>query len=265
MRGYFDDERVTQRPRRDTELTLGTGALFGLFFGLVLLCGFCFGLGYAMGHRGTARTVAAKAPTAAPDEEPLQGSAAIPKPSAAETAPAPPLLPGDAGTAPLPITPGNGATTNPAGAQTGPVANAPGGAAPGTASAASSEQVRPALPGAGYPAPTARAGATAQRSCGFALSGAVAGADCRCVESRRRQRVVHGAAPARLLGDGRARSRRWADPRAHWALHKPGRGHPLAQQAARRWVQRRGSAVTPASSPHPLRQAAGDGAADGRR
>ena len=160
MRGYFDDERATQRPRRDTELTLGTGALFGLFFGLVLLCGFCFGLGYAMGHRGTARTVATKAPTAAPDEEPLQGSAAIPKPSAAETAPAPPLLPGDAGTAPSPITPGNGATTNPAGAQTGPVANAPGGAAPGTASAASSEQVRPALPGAGYPAPTARAGAT---------------------------------------------------------------------------------------------------------
>ena len=159
MRGYFDDERKTERPRRDTELTLGTGALFGLFVGLVLLCGFCFGFGYAMGHRGVARSVAAKTPAAAPDQEPLQGSAAIPKPSAAETAPAPPLLPGDAGTAPSPITPGDGATTNPAGTQTGPVANAPGGASPGTAAGAGLVQVRPALPGAGYPATAAQPGA----------------------------------------------------------------------------------------------------------
>ncbi len=160
MRGYFDDEYKTERLRRDTELTLGTGALFGLFFGLVLLCGFCFGLGYAMGHRGAARAVEAKASTAAPDQEPLQGSAAIPKPSAAETAPAPPLLPGDAGTATSPTTPGDAAATNPAGAQTGPVANAPGGTAPGTATAGGSTQVRPALPGASYPAPAAQTGAT---------------------------------------------------------------------------------------------------------
>ena len=160
MRGYFDDVRKTERSRRDTELTLGTGALFGLFSGLVLLCVFCFGFGYAIGHRGTARAMAAKAPTAAPDQEPLQGSAAIPKPSAAETAPAPPLLPGDAGTAPSPTTPGEGATTNPAGTQTGPAANTPGGTAPGTSTGGGAAQVRPALPGTAYPAPAAQAGAT---------------------------------------------------------------------------------------------------------
>lgn len=159
MRGYFDDERATERPRRDTELTLGTGALFGLLFGLVLLCGFCFGFGYAMGHRGAARTVAAKAPTAAPDQEPLQGSAAIPKPSAAETAPAPPLLPGDAGAASSPAPPGDGTSANPAGTQPGPIVNVPGSAAPGTTPGAGSAQVRPALPSAGYQAPVAQAGA----------------------------------------------------------------------------------------------------------
>jgi cell division septation protein DedD len=159
MRGYFDDEQKTERPRRDTELTLGNGALFGLFLGLVLLCGFCFGLGYAIGHRGAAPTVAAKAPTAAPDQEPLQGSAAIPKPSAAETAAAPPLLPGDAGAASSPAPPGDGTTANPAGTPPGPIVNAPGDEAAATTPVAGSAQVRPALPGAGYQAPLAQAGA----------------------------------------------------------------------------------------------------------
>ncbi|MGO9340832.1 MAG: SPOR domain-containing protein [Terracidiphilus sp.] len=40
--------------RHDTELTLGSTTLLLIFFGLVLLCGLCFGLGYATGHHGTA-------------------------------------------------------------------------------------------------------------------------------------------------------------------------------------------------------------------
>ena len=36
---------------RERELTLSTGAILGIFFGLVLLCGLCFGVGYNMGHK----------------------------------------------------------------------------------------------------------------------------------------------------------------------------------------------------------------------
>jgi cell division septation protein DedD len=59
MNEVFDDDEPqpeyeplpVERPR-DTELTLGPLMLLGLFFGLVLLCGLCFGLGYAMGSHG---------------------------------------------------------------------------------------------------------------------------------------------------------------------------------------------------------------------
>lgn len=35
---------------KDTEIVLGTGKLLAIFFGLVLLCGTFFGLGYSVGH-----------------------------------------------------------------------------------------------------------------------------------------------------------------------------------------------------------------------
>ena len=105
MRGYFDDEEPERKARgRDIEVTLGAGALLGIFFGLVLLCGLCFGLGYSLGHRvsGTAAATAAHpaAQTAAPDQEPLQASGSIPKPSADAQAPAPQPVPGSDGTTP---------------------------------------------------------------------------------------------------------------------------------------------------------------------
>ena len=60
MRGEFDDREPEARGlRRDTELTLGSGALLALFAGLVLLCGLCFGLGYTVGHHGSQEPVAA--------------------------------------------------------------------------------------------------------------------------------------------------------------------------------------------------------------
>lgn len=37
--------------RNDRELTLSAGAILGIFFGLVLLCGVCFGVGYNMGRK----------------------------------------------------------------------------------------------------------------------------------------------------------------------------------------------------------------------
>jgi DedD protein len=54
---------------QDTEITLGTGKMLALFFGLVALCGLFFGLGFSLG-RGSVRT-----PLAA---DPSQSSATAP-------------------------------------------------------------------------------------------------------------------------------------------------------------------------------------------
>jgi cell division septation protein DedD len=63
MRGVFDDREVQQAETRpDSELTLGSTTLLLIFFGLLVLCGLCFGLGYAMGHRGTQDALAALPP-----------------------------------------------------------------------------------------------------------------------------------------------------------------------------------------------------------
>ncbi len=139
MRNLIEEEEIPAVQRRDTELTLGAGAVFGLAFGLVLLCGLCFGAGFAVGYRGSARPPAARAQTAAPDQEPLQGNAGIPKPAAAETVPAPPLLPVDAGAA-------GAAPGEAAGTQPGAI---PNGASADAATGSGAAQVRPALPSGG--------------------------------------------------------------------------------------------------------------------
>jgi len=56
MRGIFDDEeRKPSRAKGDTELTLGLWTLLGIFFGLVVVCGLCFGMGYALGSRSDSK------------------------------------------------------------------------------------------------------------------------------------------------------------------------------------------------------------------
>ncbi|HEX7893469.1 MAG TPA: hypothetical protein VF447_04700, partial [Terriglobales bacterium] len=40
---------VQLEPETDTEITLGTGKMLGLFFGLVILCALFFGMGFTMG------------------------------------------------------------------------------------------------------------------------------------------------------------------------------------------------------------------------
>ncbi|MDR3791986.1 MAG: SPOR domain-containing protein [Terracidiphilus sp.] len=76
MRGYFDEDEPEPLPRqsRDTELTLGFGTLMALFFGLVLLCGLCFGIGYEVG-RSSAGTPITLQPSAA-------SKSSAPKPAA---------------------------------------------------------------------------------------------------------------------------------------------------------------------------------------
>lgn len=70
-------------PRGDAELTLSWGMLLAIFFGLVLICGLCFGLGYSVGHHGSRQPVAAVQPdNSASAQQILPVSAAAPKPPA---------------------------------------------------------------------------------------------------------------------------------------------------------------------------------------
>jgi cell division septation protein DedD len=73
MRGVFNERELQPAEiRHDTELTLSSTTLLLIFFGLVLLCGLCFGLGYATGHHGTPDAAvvqpAANSQTASPAE-----------------------------------------------------------------------------------------------------------------------------------------------------------------------------------------------------
>jgi DedD protein len=162
MRRYFDDEEPEEEvePSRDTEVTLSPGALLGIFFGLVLICGLCFGLGYWVGHRpsGPAQTAAAQPATQipAPDEEPLQASGSVPKPSAdAQVPAATPNQPDNGAQAP----PG-AAGANPANPQPNPAPqseSAPPPSAPASTPPAQPQPqapVRPAFSSAPQPAGT---------------------------------------------------------------------------------------------------------------
>jgi cell division septation protein DedD len=81
MREDFDEEEFEpEQPSRDTEVTLSTATLLVAFFGLVLICGLCFGLGYAVGHRSSQDASASAPPAAASTELTADGSR--PKPSA---------------------------------------------------------------------------------------------------------------------------------------------------------------------------------------
>jgi cell division septation protein DedD len=80
MRGVFDDREIERAETgREREVTLGSATLLLIFFGLVLLCGLCFGLGYTAGHRGTQDVVAALPPvTSSANQPPNQEQAAAP-------------------------------------------------------------------------------------------------------------------------------------------------------------------------------------------
>jgi DedD protein len=82
MRGYFDEGPEESKPeRRDAELTLGGGTLLAIFFGLVLLCGLCFGLGYEVGRNGATAMVTLPAGT------PAKTASAAPSAPAASSKP----------------------------------------------------------------------------------------------------------------------------------------------------------------------------------
>lgn len=146
MRGVFDDEEEDLRHEksgRDTELTLGAGMLLMLFFGLVLVCGLCFGLGYAVGHHAeSSQPVSASSTPAGP------AVSSIPKPSAEAQPPASPVAAPGSSAAPAAtaadLPQATAAVAVPVGSPQPATSGAP--ATPSSTQPAAQPQVRPALP-----------------------------------------------------------------------------------------------------------------------
>jgi cell division septation protein DedD len=136
MKGVFDERGLQPaEPRHDTELTLSSTTLLFIFFGLVLLCGLCFGLGYATGHHGTPDAAVVQ-PVANPQAAP-PADGDQPKPVADQPAPLsePAAEPADDQS--------SGALE--ASAQVSP-------STPATASSSAAPQVKPAFPPTANPA-----------------------------------------------------------------------------------------------------------------
>jgi DedD protein len=141
MRYAVDRDEETGAPKRgrglgrqaaedDHEITLGTRSLLGIFFGLVLICGIFFGLGYSVG-RVSARAIG---PTVADSTAPPTTSLTKPSPQEAVNQTPPDTTPAADGTTavvPTPGAPGTPAT-----------ATLPGGAMP----AAATPPTTPAAP-----------------------------------------------------------------------------------------------------------------------
>jgi DedD protein len=161
MARYFDEDEEPEyeQPRTDAELTLSWGALLAMGLGLLVICAVCFGLGYMVGHSGRASagsSAASAAQTNAPDQEPLQGSGSVPKPSANAQAPVPPPANESAPATGSSATPQSAPSPSQAAAPANaPVATAPaqpqvrpalGGTGPETAQTPAAANVRPAMP-----------------------------------------------------------------------------------------------------------------------
>jgi DedD protein len=83
----------------DSEITLNTTTLLGIFFGLVLVCGVFFGFGYSIGRRGTEAPNASNTPAANVSEDnPVPAVTHAPKPSAMESLQAADAAPSTSGT-----------------------------------------------------------------------------------------------------------------------------------------------------------------------
>src|SRR5882757_9535290 len=65
MKSLFE-ENDREEPRSDADLTLGIGSLLSIFFGVVLICGIFFGLGYSMGRRNARTTTTVVPATTSP-------------------------------------------------------------------------------------------------------------------------------------------------------------------------------------------------------
>lgn len=81
----LDNETDQAEVNPEREISLGAGTILGIFFGLALLCGAVFGLGYSMGRHSAQNAPAAEI---VGEAQPAPMSAAT-KPAAGYSAPAP--------------------------------------------------------------------------------------------------------------------------------------------------------------------------------
>jgi DedD protein len=106
-----DEELAPFQTPQDRELTLSSKTLLVIFFGLVLVCGLFFGLGYTLGRRAPGESGTVQTTEAAADATPPFASQ--PKPSASSQAPAQPATSEPAAQDP-PADPPEGGVQNPA-------------------------------------------------------------------------------------------------------------------------------------------------------
>jgi len=107
---------------QDTEITLGTGRLLGIFFGLVIVCALFFGLGFSMGRNSVKSTLTMEEqPTSG---MPVQNNAGQKVSANTPEKPTPPVetAPASAESTSTPSEPSASAATTPA---TTPVVQAP--------------------------------------------------------------------------------------------------------------------------------------------
>jgi DedD protein len=122
---------------QDTEITLGTVKLLGLFFGLVMICAVFFALGYSLGRKSEVGIA-----SAAVSSPPLQTSSNASKPAGSPSQPAQPMTfykAVEQKDANAQLTPASASTGNAAAStdQTAPTATpAPTTASPGAESSA---------------------------------------------------------------------------------------------------------------------------------
>ena len=80
MRAVYEEDELTPSHEQDREVTISSTTLLIIFFGLVLICGLFFALGYAVGRRSPQESTAA---TTSPLSSPSSSTDSGPKPSPA--------------------------------------------------------------------------------------------------------------------------------------------------------------------------------------
>jgi len=77
MKTVFEEEEELAQPdpQPDRELTISSTTLLAIFFGLVLICGLFFGLGYTLGRRSPSEAALLPSGSSTSDQQALPGAA----------------------------------------------------------------------------------------------------------------------------------------------------------------------------------------------
>ncbi len=172
MRGYFDeDEPEPERPRRDTELTLGAGALLGLVFGAVARLRALLRSGIRRGASSSgALRSGQRCPPRLPTRSRCRPTVRFPNLQLSQQPAAPTPQTGDSQT-----NPDTGAGANPAATEQSPGNSEPGGSSTGSPAATGSRfGDTGAARAAANTAAQSQGRGNAQCACGFAVAGPVA-------------------------------------------------------------------------------------------